>query len=414
MNPSLNFIHSIRLDQRTKDKNGKYPIKLRLWNRSKRKAKLYSLNKFSDPVSFDKVINQQKTVRGENHELRIYLNKINGNADKVLNENNINSFEDFEKHMFNRSKTSKSVFFYIELKISSCESMYQYSSRDIYKGLKSTLKCFTEGVDIDIDSITPDWLNSLENWYLNRKKKSGAFYQVSGYSIYIRHLKIIINELIDLHKVMDRKCYPFGKGKYNIPTSENNKRPVAQKDLLKLLNYSSPLSHRELAVDFWMLSYFWMGINLKDILLLKWEDVHDDKIYYFRSKTFKRNKTKRKNTIFLDQRTSRLIDKYRGNGSYIFNVVNDSMSESEKYRIIKNFTRKINQHLKSVAIELSIPSGISLIWSRHTFGTEMKQKKVNPYIIQQAFGHKDVKTTENYLSDLVEEDLREIQKNIGL
>ena len=74
--------------------------------------------------------------------------------------------------------------------------------------------------------------------------------------------------------------------------------------------------------------------------------------------------------------------------------------------------RKINQHLKKVAVELDISTDISSIWSRHSFATEMKKKKVSPYIIQEAFGHKDIKTTENYMSSLVEDDLRNIQKSL--
>jgi site-specific recombinase XerD len=42
----------------------------------------------------------------------------------------------------------------------------------------------------------------------------------------------------------------------------------------------------------------------------------------------------------------------------------------------------------------------------------MKKKKVSPYIIQEAFGHKDIKTTENYMSSLIEDDLRKIQSGL--
>ena len=155
-----------------------------------------------------------------------------------------------------------------------------------------------------------------------------------------------------------------------------------------------------------------MGINLRDVIKLQWNNIHDDKIYYYRSKTFKRSKVKKKNTIFIDDRTSAIIDKYKGTGIYIFNVLEESASEEKKYRAGKNFIRKINQHLKKVAVELNISKDISSIWSRHSFATEMKKKKVSPYIIQEAFGHKDIKTTENYMSSLVEDDLRNIQSSL--
>jgi integrase len=176
--------------------------------------------------------------------------------------------------------------------------------------------------------------------------------------------------------------------------------------------YTSKNVFKQRGADFWKLSYLWSGINLKDVINLKWSDVHDDKIYYYRRKTFNRSKVKRKNTVFIDDRISKIIQKYKGTESYIFNILNDSMNEEQAYKAGKNFIRKINLDLKKVAKELDISTDISSIWSRHSFATEMKKKKVSPYIIQEAFGHKDIKTTENYMSSLVEDDLRNIQKSL--
>ena len=73
MSKSLNFVVSIRLDKRSSNANGDYPIKLRVWNRASKKVKLYSCNKFTDPKSFEKALNQGATVKGETFKLRVYL-----------------------------------------------------------------------------------------------------------------------------------------------------------------------------------------------------------------------------------------------------------------------------------------------------------------------------------------------------
>ena len=409
MSKSLNFVVSIRLDKRSSNANGDYPVKLRVWNRATKKVKLYSCNKFTDSTSFEKAINQGTTVKGETFKLRVYLERVFSNANDVLENNNVKSFKDFEKHMFNRTDDSKDISFYISQKIDQCHRNNQFSSRDIYKGLLSLLETYTEGKTVQVGDLSVEWFKSLESWYLSRKKSNGDAYKVSGYSIYIRHFRIIINELLQ-KGLISQNDYPFGKGKYTIPNAENNKRPLSSEDISKLVNYNSKDVYKQFAVDFWKLSYFWMGINLRDVINLRWSDVHDDKIYYFRRKTFNRSKVKRKNTVFIDKRISSIIKKYSGSDSYIFNVLNDSMNEEQAYRAGKNFIRKVNQHLKKVAKELDISSDISSIWSRHSFATEMKKKKVSPYLIQEAFGHKDLKTTENYLSSLVEDDLKELQK----
>ena len=411
MSKSLNFVVSIRLDKRSSNANGDYPVKLRVWNRATKKVKLYSCNKFTDSTSFEKAINQGTTVKGETFKLRVYLERVLSNASDVLENNNVKSFKDFEKHMFNRTDDSKDISFYISQKIDQCQRKNQFSSRDIYKGLLSLLEAYPNGKTIQVSDLSVEWFKSLESWYLSRKKSNGDAYKVSGYSIYIRHFRIIINELLQ-EGLISQNDYPFGKGKYTIPNAENNKRPLSSEDISKLVDYKSKDAYKQFAVDFWKLSYYWMGINLGDVINLKWGDVHDDKIYYFRRKTFKRSKVKRKNTVFVDERISSIIKKYRGYDSYIFNILNDSMNEEQAFRAGKNFIRKVNQHLKKVAKELDISSDISSIWSRHSFATEMKKKKVSPYLIQEAFGHKDLKTTENYLSSLLEDDLRELQKKL--
>ena len=40
MSKSLNFVVSIKLDRRSTDVNGNHPIKLRVWNRASKGAKL--------------------------------------------------------------------------------------------------------------------------------------------------------------------------------------------------------------------------------------------------------------------------------------------------------------------------------------------------------------------------------------
>ena len=412
MSESLNFVVSIKLDRRSTDVNGNHPIKLRVWNRARKRVKMYSCNKFSDPATFEKAMNHKTTVKGDTFVLRTYLERVLSNATDVLESNVVRSHDDFEKFMFGRTRHSTDLCFYIDRKIEECNKNQQYSSRDIYKGLKRLIECFSGGQSVEIADLSVKWFESLESWYLSRKKSNGDDYKISGYSIYVRHIRIIINELVD-EELISQKDYPFGKNKYTIPSAENNKRPLASEDISKLLCYKSDCLYKQYAVDFWKLSYYWMGINLRDVVKLQWSNVHDDKIYYYRSKTFKRSKVKRMNTVFLDDRTRAVIDKYKGRGSYIFNVLDDSMSEEQKYRAGKNFIRKINQHLKKVAIELDVSKDISSIWSRHSFATEMKRKKVSPYIIQEAFGHKDIKTTENYMSSLVEDDLRKLLESLG-
>ena len=89
MSKSLNFVVSIRLDKRSSNANGDYPVKLRVWNRATKNVKLYSCNNFTDPISFEKAINQGTTIEGETFKLRVYLERVLSNASDILENNSV-------------------------------------------------------------------------------------------------------------------------------------------------------------------------------------------------------------------------------------------------------------------------------------------------------------------------------------
>lgn len=151
MSKSLNFVVSIKLDRRSTDVNGKHPIKLRVWNRASKRVKMYSCNKFSDPSTFQKAMNHKATVKGDTFVLRAYLERVLSNATDVLESNVVRSHDDFEKLMFGRTKQSANLYYYIDRKIVECGINQQYSSRDIYKGLRGLLESFSRGNGVKVN-----------------------------------------------------------------------------------------------------------------------------------------------------------------------------------------------------------------------------------------------------------------------
>jgi len=230
MSKSLNFVVSIKLDRRSSDANGNHPIKLRVWNRASKVAKMYSCNKFSDEITFERIINQKITVKGDTHKLRLYLDRILSNANEILESHQVSSFHEFENLFFGKTGNSLDLIYFIDQKIKECKDNQQYSSKEIYRGLRNLIVDFSGRNFIELDIITIKWLKSLEKWYLNRKKGNGTSYKISGYSIYIRHLRIILNELV-YQELISEKDYPFGRNKYTIPAAENNKRPLSSEDI---------------------------------------------------------------------------------------------------------------------------------------------------------------------------------------
>ena len=154
MSKSLNFVVSIKLDKRSVNANGKHPIKLRVWNRASKRVKMYSCNKFSDVTTFEKAMDHKSTVKGDTYVLRTYLERVLSNALDVLDNNTVKSFDDFEKFMFGRTKQSADLYYYIDRKVDECKRQEQFSSRDIYKGLRKLLESFSKGNAVDINNLS--------------------------------------------------------------------------------------------------------------------------------------------------------------------------------------------------------------------------------------------------------------------
>ena len=67
----------------------------------------------------------------------------------------------------------------------------------------------------------------------------------------------------------------------------------------------------------------------------------------------------------------------------------------------------INEAIAQIAYELKIEKKITTIVTRHSFSTQLKRSSVSTEYIQEALGHSNIKTTENYLNSFGKEIKKE-------
>ena len=79
-------------------------------------------------------------------------------------------------------------------------------------------------------------------------------------------------------------------------------------------------------------------MNLKDIALLKYSDIKDDKFTYYRAKTFDKTAEKTAITIYLTDFTKGVIKKYgnRSKSGFVFDILNIKDDSLTQYKRIKN------------------------------------------------------------------------------
>ena len=83
------------------------------------------------------------------------------------------------------------------------------------------------------------------------------------------------------------------------------------------------------------------------------------------------------------------------------------MHPIDQHDTIKRFNNYINDGMKKIGKHLGIERNITSIVSRHSFSTQLKRSCVSTEFIQEALGHTDKKTTENYLDSFTKETKKE-------
>lgn len=407
---------TLYLDTRRSKVNGKYPVKLRVFTPEPRKQKLYPTIYDFTEKEFQNVWITTKPTK-ENREIKEKLMAL----EKMAIEKAVSlvpfSFEEFDQALKTVKGDRQNLIFKYKAQIERLKSLDQIGTAQLYElSLKSLLAFAKEFSAKEVENlyfreITSLWLEKYEKYMIDIKHRS-----TTTVSMYLRCLCAIFNNAIS-DKDIEPELLPFGRRKYLIP-SYNKVKKALDKSQLKILLESVPKNQeQEKAKDFWFLSFFCNGINLKDIALLRYENLEKDKLTFIRAKTKNTTKTNQKPiTVYLNEFTKGILEKYsnpmENPKSLIFPIISDQDSELIKFNKIKNFTRFVNQNLKILAKDNGITNEISSYWARHSFATSMIRSGKSMEVVSEAIGHNDQKTTQKYFAGFDDETKKDISDQL--
>lgn len=267
---------------------------------------------------------------------------------------------------------------------------------------KANNKPKTEGKELPLKftEITIDWLKKYEKWLLDNKKSYTTI------SMYMRALQSILNDGIKQNYLSQAK-YPFGKGKYEIPTENGRKLALTLAQIGEVMKHQLNTEIEQQYRDLWFFSYLCNGINMVDMLKLKYANIANGEIAFYRQKTIRNVKVKKKIEVTLLPQMQTIIDKWgnpdRSPSNYIFPFITDGLSPVDEQRIVKNITRAINNKMQNIGEALGI-GNISTYTARHSFATVLKRSGANVAFISESLGHTDLNTTENYLASFEKDE----------
>jgi integrase len=258
--------------------------------------------------------------------------------------------------------------------------------------------------------VTVDYLNDYERCMLKQD------YSKTTIGIYVRSLRTIFNEAIE-DGIIKREKYPFGRRRYQIPTSRNVKKALTLEDVSKIYHYEPTCQQEQWAKDFWLFSYLGNGINPKDIACLKYKNIEGDYFVFERAKTEKATRSDPKPiSVYITEDMREIMDrcanKDKNPNNYVFPVLEPGLTALRQYELIELFIRSINDWLVKIRKKLKIEKRLTTYVARHTFSTVLKRSGVSTEFIQESLGHTNILTTEKYLDSFEKEVKREFVSNL--
>lgn len=153
--------------------------------------------------------------------------------------------------------------------------------------------------------------------------------------------------------------------------------------------------------DLFLFSFYSHGMRFADCVLLKKSD--------FKELKYKMSKSGKHINIKITPKLRSIIEHYLTkdkNNPFLFSLIEKEPRDKWDFEDEKNSLNALtNTYLKKIAILTGIEKNISFHVARHSFAQLLKEYQSKRgisdiYIIQEALGHSDIKTTQMYLKRL--------------
>ena len=384
---------SVLLDTRTVNKEGTYPVKIKVYFQGKPKYYPTGIC-MSTKEELEEVLESKSKKNIEIQDIiGKELSRILKNVD-ILVERGTFSFSNLNNMLGKNIGGSLNEM--ISAKIKELENEEKFGTSAFYKGTLSLLKRYMKH-DVPIKEVTVEWLNGLEKFILKTANQTTV-------AMNMRNIRATMN-IAKQVGVIRESDYPFGRGKYQIKEGSGKKKALNKKQLKAIAEYSDGSMTTEFYRDLWLFIYFCNGLNVADLISLKFSDIQNGEISFIRKKTKDRTHDVKRIYAAITPEMYSIINKWGNDPKksvYIFPFLKpgDSAWEHEKKK--KNLTKLINKRMKMIGEKLNLGK-ITTYVARHTYATVLRNEGVPISIISPMLGHSSVTTTEIYLADLESE-----------
>lgn len=383
----------------------KFSVYLRVTFR--RIPKTYSLRIKMTNKEFAKLMKTGNVKEEYQHAIH-FLNKAISIVQDLKEEF---SWVEFEKRFFSK-KEQKGPVDLLDSLLEYGEQIKKEGRIKTFQSMNATvsrIKLFYKKRKLPIHTVNADWLAE----FAADMQKDGL--SVSSIGIYTRNIRTVFNWEISRGRIK-QESYPFGRNKFKPPSSTRVKKALSSEDVLKIFEFKPLFKTAAWAKDMWLFSYLGNGMNIKDLALLKYENIVGNEIHFVRAKTLRKTMDKPKLVhVFIHPQMQEIINRWgnpdRSARNFIFKIMDrGDLSPIQISRNVNQAVKTINKYMKEIGMEIGLSKYPTCNFARHTYSTVLKRANVPIEVISEALGHFSVKTTEIYLDSFESEKRAEISK----
>lgn len=279
-----------------------------------------------------------------------------------------------------------------QLYIEQLEKNGKFNRRSADEPRINRFKEFLKQKEIGFADINPGLLRQFQAYLRSKRKVTER--TVVNHLVVIR---TIFNQAISAG-IADSKHYPFGKGKIAIKFPDSAKIGLTAEEV-KLLEDAELTAGQHHARNLWLISFYFAGMRVSDVLRLKWSDFQNDRLYYAMGKNLKAG------SLRVPEKAMKILEQYSKDSIHdlVFPDLGRLVSLNNPNAVqsyIKTRVKSCNDYLKQVAEGLGLSKSLTMHIARHTFA-QISSDKIPVNVLQRLYRHSDIKTTMGYQSNFI-------------
>lgn len=378
--------------------NGYYTVYLRIIKDRKKKNLSLGIKCLRENFENEQFTKKHKGYKAGNE----LLTNFKSRANQIIRDYQLDSFnytlDDFEIKFRGRGNVEKDmnvIDFFNEI-IDEMTRAGNISNAKAYQSTRDSIIKF-KGKKIRFKDITSAFLEKYEVFLRENGNQNG------GISFKMRGLKALFNKARN-RQLIPKDPYPFEDYKISKLKSNVSKRALTIEEFKKIRDVD--LSKHQYLIDaynYFMFSIYTRGMNFKDMMILKWSNIQNNRIHYTRSKT------KGKFNIEIIENTQEILSYYKEQNrptQYVFPILlNEKLTPEQVHYRKQKVLKTYNSRLKEIAKLVQVDAKLTSYVARHSFATILKMKGTSIEKISEMMGHADVSVTMNYLKEFSNDDL---------